>query len=149
MPRLPRTYLLYGGIIILACIDVILKILAIKNKLPQIRTGAINISYFANPGIAFSLPLPQTLTLIITGVLIVIFVLSYVRTRIPAIRLALLCALLGAISNFLDRLLTGFTTDYIILFSRSAINIADILIFTGVGYCAWYYQKADIAKRAS
>lgn len=149
MIQLSRIHFSHGGIIILACIDVVLKILAIKNELPKINTNVINISYFANPGIAFGLPLPQTFTLIITGALIITFVLSCVHTKIPAIRLALVCALLGATSNFLDRLLTGFTTDYIILFSRSAINIADILIISGIGYCVWYYQAADTTKRAS
>lgn len=107
------------------------------------------MAYFANPGIAFSIPLPQNITLGITGILIVALGVFFISTKEEKVQIALTAAILGATSNFFDRLLTGFTTDYIILFSRSAINIADILILGGIGYCAWYYQKADTLRRLS
>lgn len=103
-----------------------------------------SIAYFANPGIAFSIPLPQTFTLVITGSLIFLFAALFIRTQENRVKIALASALLGASSNFFDRLMTGYTTDYFIFFSRSAINIADILIVVGVGCCVWYYQNADI-----
>lgn len=136
--------ILYGCVVFFAILDGILKILAIHNKLPAIYNSIFSISYFANPGIAFSIPLPQTLTLIITGTLIIGFSTLFIQTNNPSLKIALATTILGASSNFIDRLLTGYTTDYFIFFTRSAINIADILIMIGIGYCAWYYQKADI-----
>lgn len=132
-----------------AGIDVVAKNIALAEKLPNIHLPFFRLAYFPNPGIAFSIPLPQTLTLLITGTLIVAFAAFLIKTKEPKLRIALTSALLGAASNFFDRVITGYTTDYIILFSRSAINIADILILAGMGYCAWYYQKADIKKRVS
>lgn len=127
--------------------DVYAKIQAIENKLPKISTPFVELAYFANPGIAFSIPLPQSLTLLITGILIVTLSVYLIKTPSANIRIALGTALTGAISNFFDRLITGYTTDYIIFFSRSAINIADLLIVAGMGYGAWYYQKADEKKK--
>lgn len=126
-----------------AVLDAIIKILAVHSSLPLIHTYFFSIAYFANPGIAFSIPLPQTLTLIITGTLIFGFSALFLHTKNASIKIALTSTILGASSNFIDRLITGYTTDYFIFFTRSAINIADILIIVGIGYCAWYYQKAD------
>lgn len=130
-----------------AIIDFVAKILAVQGKLPNNTFSFFQLSYFANPGIAFSIPLPQSLTLLITGALLVVFAALLVKTKHADIKIALTAAITGATSNFLDRLITGYTTDYFIFFSRSAINIADMLIIIGIGYCAWYYQKADEKKR--
>ncbi len=130
-------------------IDVIAKISAVKEKLPEIIFPFFHVAYFANPGIALSIPLPQTLTLLITGIFISMFIMLMIKTTNKKIRLALSMTLIGATSNFFDRLITGYTTDYLIFFSRSAINIADILILLGIGYCAWYYQKAETIKEGS
>lgn len=132
-----------GCVLFLVACDILFKSLALRSLLPHVTNSIFSIAYFANPGIAFSIPLPQSVTLIITGLLMIGFVALLIKSKRPDIKIALVCALLGAFSNFIDRLITGFTTDYFILFSRSAINIADILIIAGIGYCAWYYQKAD------
>jgi signal peptidase II len=46
--------------------------------------------------------------------------------------LALLLILAGAISNFIDRLLFGFVIDYLAFFSRSYLNLADLMIAAGM-----------------
>lgn len=117
--------------------------LAVHGSLPLVHSYFFSITYFANPGIAFSIPLPQTLTLIITGILIIGFSALLIQTKNSSLKIALTAAILGASSNFVDRLLTGYTTDYFIFFARSAINIADILVIIGIGYCTWYYQGTD------
>jgi len=131
-------------VLFFAILDGIFKILATHNGLPLIQSYLFSISYFANPGIAFSIPLPQILTLIITGTLILAFSAFFIHTKNATLKIALTSVILGASSNFIDRLLTGYTTDYFIFFTRSAINIADVLIIVGIGYCMWYYQKADM-----
>ena len=117
--------------------------LATHNSLPSVHSYPFSVNYFANPGIAFSIPLPQAFTLTITGALIIGFSALFIQAKKPCLKIALTTTILGASSNFIDRLLTGYTTDYFIFFHRSAINIADILIIIGIGYCVWYYQKAD------
>lgn len=136
--------ILYGCVLFFATLDGIFKILATHNKLPIIHNDIFSIDYFANPGIAFSIALPQTFILIVTGALIIGFSGLFIQTKNPAVKIALNAVILGASSNFIDRLITGYTTDYFIFFTQSAINIADILIVIGIGYCAWYYQGADI-----
>lgn len=135
--------ILYGCVLFFAALDATIKILAVHSVLPLVHTYFFSVAYFANPGIAFSIPLPQTFTLIITGTLIFGFSALFIQTKKASVRIALTSTILGASSNFVDRLITGYTTDYFIFFTRSAINIADILIIIGIGYCAWYYQKAD------
>jgi lipoprotein signal peptidase len=141
--------ILYGCVLFFACADILMKLFALQGNLPSVNTSFLTLAYFANPGIAFSIPLPQTLTLIITGGLIIAFIYSWITVKNQTLKIALTAAIVGAGSNFFDRLLTGYTTDYFILFSRSAINIADLLIITGIGYCAWYYQQADRQEEVS
>jgi len=38
----------------------------------------------------------------------------------------------------IDRFVNGFTTDYIIIFSRSVINLSDVLIVAGIIALLWY-----------
>ncbi len=135
--------ILYGCVLFFASLDIYFKFLANNNGLPEIAGNIFAIRFFANPGIAFSIPLPQFITLIITGTLIPLLTWKFFSLKNPKIKIALLATILGAGSNFFDRIYNNFTTDYFILFNTSAINIADILIITGILYCAWYYQSAD------
>jgi len=53
------------------------------------------------------------------------------RSR-PVVTVSALTIVLGAMGNLYDRLAYGFTVDYIILFGRSAINVSDLVIVSGV-----------------
>lgn len=87
-----------------------------------------------NPGIAFDLPIP--LPLVIAVSILIIGILVWVTKKnlktSPNISLFASFIILGAIGNLVDRIIHGFTTDYLLLFGRSVINISDILILTGV-----------------
>jgi signal peptidase II len=87
---------------------------------------------FQNEGIAFSLPLPGFISIAISIGLIVYFARSYLLAHAHAVKIAALCIVLGALSNLSDRILHGFVIDYLLFFQRSAINLADILILTGL-----------------
>ena len=58
--------------------------------------------------------------------------LSLIDRGQPLKRAALLTLILGASGNFFDRVMNGYTTDYLLLFGRSIINLSDILIVLGV-----------------
>ena len=60
----------------------------------------------------------------------------------PNITVATLMILIGALGNLYDRIVYGFTVDYIILFERSAINLSDIVIVTGVFFLLWLSRRA-------
>ncbi|MBT3230738.1 hypothetical protein HN358_03070 [Candidatus Uhrbacteria bacterium] len=102
-----------------------------------------------NYGIAFSIPIPIWATLVVSGIIIVsIFYLAikfYKETSVYAAPTILILA--GALNNFIDRIINGFTTDYLIFFNLSAINLADILIVSGVFITLWYSFSTDMKKR--
>lgn len=95
----------------------------------------IGFEYFTNPGVAFSLPVPGWLTLLITPIILLVFGLWAVQRKNKslgnAVTIALCLLATGAISNFIDRVLFGVTIDYLRLYT-SIINLADILIIIGV-----------------
>lgn len=91
---------------------------------------------FANYGVAFSLPIPNQITILIT--MPIIFLVSYLfftEWRKPVSDLSLTFAwfiiLAGAISNFTDRVLYSFVVDYFKIFT-AVINLADIMIVFGL-----------------
>ncbi len=90
--------------------------------------------YFNNPGVAFSLPIPQWFTLSITPfalLFIILFLIHCYSTKQNAYAFASLLIFCGALSNYIDRVIFGGTIDYIRI-ATGVINIADILITAGV-----------------
>jgi lipoprotein signal peptidase len=55
----------------------------------------------------------------------------------------------GALGNLFDRWLNGFTTDYIILFRTSAINLSDVLIVVGMLAFLWYHKGNPSERQTS
>jgi signal peptidase II len=95
-----------------------------------------------NFGITANIPIPQPITILVTVAAVSFF--SYEKFR--AIRdkkihasffLVLLIA--GALGNLYDRVALGFVRDWILLFHRSAINLADF--FIGIGLLGWIIMK--------
>ncbi len=124
--------------------DIVLKQYALT-ALPEITgpTAPIfDFALFKNPGVAFSAPIPLEIVTIVTG----IATLALLRTiwreyrDRPLIAVGALFMLLGATSNLVDRLIHGFTIDYLVVFSRSVINFSDILIVLGLFILLRYYQ---------
>ncbi|MBI4592190.1 signal peptidase II [Candidatus Uhrbacteria bacterium] len=97
---------------------------------PQILEFAIH----KNWGLAFDIPFRLEFiilfsTLIGIGLLHIAYKNRYSH---PDITLATGIIILGALGNLYDRVMYGFTVDYIILFARSAINLSDVVIVAGV-----------------
>jgi len=86
--------------------------------------------YFANPGIALSLPIPNSFLLIITPFILLALVILLARQKSPLPALGLILILGGAISNFLDRFLFGVTVDYIRV-ATGVFNLGDVMIVAG------------------
>ncbi len=87
--------------------------------------------YFPNPGIAFSLPIPNLVVIAATPVIMFMIGWWWVRQSDKKNWAAAALVLAGALSNFLDRYHLGITVDYFrILYS--VINLADIAIVLGI-----------------
>lgn len=123
-----RTLFVILGLL-LTVIDATMKWLS--PRLPATMTGIIDIGFHQNPGIAFDIFLP--LIVLVPASLIIIGALVFfgIRATHHLARVGATLAILGACNNLIDRLVDGFTTDYIILLQTSAINLADILIIGG------------------
>lgn len=94
---------------------------------------------FKNPGIAFSLPLPNGIIILITPFILIYLVLLLGKkinqsdNRLTTLGLTLILS--GAVSNYIDRILFGYTIDYIRILN-SVINLADVSIVLGVSILA-------------
>lgn len=98
--------------------------------------------YFANSGVAFNIPIPNTIIIFITP-LILFFLLQWgikKSATSPAIIPALIGIGGGAISNFIDRVLFGITIDYLRIFT-AIINLGDIMVVVGVAILLRSYWK--------
>lgn len=118
-------------------VDEFVKALALKS-FPDESTltdrDLINFAVHKNWGLAFDIPFRRELILLIS-LLIGYFLVRIAYKNIvrhPDLSFASLIILIGALGNVYDRIVYGFTVDYIIFFSRSAINVSDILIIYGV-----------------
>lgn len=97
---------------------------------------------FHNPGVAFGLPLPNTVVVVATLPILALLIVALqkkLRARAPLGQLCALCCLIaGAGSNFLDRLFYHATIDYLLIFT-GVFNLADFLIVAGL---LWYMLGA-------
>ncbi len=141
----PRAIISFKKIVCVASVveflDIIFKYLAIT-RLPEGGRVSfpVGLALHKNPGIAFDIEIPLSIILPLT-ILVVIGLIRFAhRHRItsPITSAAAITVVIGALGNAFDRLINGFTTDYLILFGRSAINLSDILILTGVVALLWY-----------
>lgn len=130
-------------------IDRYLKFLIFQTKQKiNIIDNILSFSFSKNYGIAFSLKIfsPEIIT-VITGAIIALlfFYLIYLnKNKFPSsIRLSLLAIILGALSNWLDRLLYGYVVDYLEILKLSVVNLADILISLGVIYLLFSTYKKN------
>lgn len=92
--------------------------------------------YMANPGIAFSLPFPNWLVVLVTPPIIFGMILwlmkSFQKKSSISYFLSLIFIISGALSNFIDRVLFAATIDYLRILT-GVINLADVMIVAGVG----------------
>ena len=140
-----------GLIFAIGVADAAFKAYAI-HALPDERTAnlqsVLSFALHRNPGIAFDIPVPLAIVLPITAVICIAFArVAYKQQNAnPSQALAALAAVIGALGNGLDRLINGFTTDYIILFQTSAINLSDVLILLGIVGVLWYDRRIPTTK---
>lgn len=142
-----KAFAIIIGAAIIAAFDALFKWIAIS-QLPDAdaTTGLfLRFALHKNPGITFDINIPLGLIAVLT-VIIASFLIYYAKKHYknnPILSAFALCILLGALNNFLDRIINGFTTDYIILFNLSAINLSDILILIGTAALLSYSNRKE------
>lgn len=123
-----------GAIVIL---DEWLKFSALQ-RLPEegslVDPGILEFAIHKNWGVAFDIPFRLEFLILVSIVIGLGLLRIAYKNRLahPDITLATGIIILGALGNLYDRIVYGFTVDYIILFARSAINLSDVVIVLGV-----------------
>ncbi|MDA1038492.1 MAG: signal peptidase II [bacterium] len=118
-------------------LDLIFKYIALQ-RLPE--AGSLFVKNFVsfglhkNEGIAFNIPVPHTILFTLTVVLLFFLgLLAYNhKDDENQITTGAIITIIGALANFFDRVVNGFTTDYILFANGSVINLADIVIVIGI-----------------
>lgn len=131
--------------------DVIAKYFAIQGAFHGQEKAIVGLGFFANTGVAFSLPVPLPFALAFTSIVTVGLAYSAYKQRItrPMASIYAMIAILGALNNGLDRALHQWTTDYIFIFQRLAINLSDVLVIIGILGYIWYSDAGERLPKSS
>ncbi|MDD2758166.1 MAG: signal peptidase II [Patescibacteria group bacterium] len=95
-----------------------------------------------NHGIAFGLPIPSALIIILSVPLLALVIYFLLKQTNALAQAGLFFILLGALSNLFDRIFYQHTLDYFLVLT-SLFNLADVMIVVGVGLCLWGMRKKD------
>ncbi|HJV32704.1 MAG TPA: signal peptidase II [Patescibacteria group bacterium] len=115
-------------------LDRLVKGVALSGAAREFVPGVLKFELFRNSGIAFSLPLGGPLVWILSvGILAAVSLMAAKEFRAGKAAHAGAFGLFvfGACSNLFDRVVYGYTVDYLIFFDRSAVNVADGMIVAG------------------
>ena len=99
-----------------------------------ILPGVVELRYFLNDGMAFSmLAGKQTLLIGMTSLMLLcVFLLLLLRKMGPWERISWTLILGGGVGNLIDRVVSGVVVDYVNFVNFAVFNFADICITTGV-----------------
>lgn len=152
-----KKYIKFIAIILLIAIffilDRYLKFIAInsfKNTSFNLIGDFLSFTFTSNYYIAFSLPFSGPALNILIA-LIIIFLFSYLFYSIrkynnDLLIVSFLLILIGAVSNFIDRVTLGYVVDYIYLKNFTVFNMADVYISCGAIISIASLNKKAISK---
>lgn len=127
---------------VLVAVDQLIKAWATDVLLPQeaiqVLPGIVELRYYLNNGMAFSmLEGRQTLLIGATSLMLaaVLLALLFYKKMTPLERVAWTLVLGGGVGNLIDRVCNGVVVDYInpLFINFAVFNFADICVCTGVG----------------
>ena len=138
--------------VFLLLVDRFLKILAIGGIFDQpiwILKNWFSLHFSPNPFIAFSLPVSGVILEVVIGLIILSLLYCFVvllKQRKLSVSVFLFFTIVGAMSNFFDRLRYGFVIDYFDLKYFTVFNLADLMIVGGV-LLLFFNQKTFLSKK--
>lgn len=97
-----------------------------------------------NPNVAFSIPISNAVSLLLTPLLLIIFIIFFLHAAKLDSRWAIAAfgfIVGGGLSNFLDRIVRGGVVDFIDLGFWPSFNLADSLITIGVLALLIFHDK--------
>ncbi len=132
-----RLYWLLIAIAFIVLIDEWVKfraLLTFPSESDLVNPSFFNLAVHKNFGLAFDLPFRLEFVIAISAVIGIILLHTAWKNRIirPDIAFSCLTIVIGALGNVYDRIVYGFTVDYLIFFGRSALNLSDLIIIFGI-----------------
>ncbi len=95
----------------------------------------VGLQLFKNYDFAFSLPLPQILIFVIYAVVLAV-IFRYIKNHFNSFDaksfLAWTFIVCGAVSNIVERVVTGYVKDFIYIIGGGIFNLADFYILFGI-----------------
>lgn len=109
----------------------------------------VRIILHENTGIAFSIPLPQTVIFLLILLLIFFggrYLLKELDLTKPLSVFTLTLIIGGTLGNLLDRFRFGYVIDFISVWKFPVFNVADAAITIGIITLTLFYGKIKIEK---
>jgi len=142
---------IFSLIAIFFILDRLLKKISLHDQAQrEIFKSVFKFSFTANQYIAFSLPIGGLFLIILVGGILLFFlfylIFLFYKKRYKEF-FGFLAVFLGALSNFIDRIVYSFVVDYFDLIYFTVFNLADVLIFLGSIFLIYFYFKDEINKK--
>ncbi len=127
---MPRRFLVISFILFI--LDRITKILALKLPAEGLFCSKeiFGINLYINKGIAFGIPLPQIISIILSVLILITLIHLLLKAKFNTFGLCLV--IIGAFSNILDKLTYNGIIDFITIKYMPIFNIADVYIVIGL-----------------
>jgi len=94
-------------------------------------TKQLGLNYYLNPGLAFGLPLPNVMNIVLTSAVLLLLIV-WLKRKLLFQLWPLILIYIGAISNLIDRIRFGGVIDYLIIPIWPVFNLADCYIVLGI-----------------
>jgi signal peptidase II len=141
--------------IVLAAIDQISKFAAtniLEGGKIEFLKGFFHFELSTNPGVAFGLPVPFLLILVLNVILLIAIIYFFhqdikIKNAISITSLSLILG--GAFGNIIDRLLIGEVIDFIGVYKWPFFNLADSFICLGILLLISFYAKINRVKQTN
>lgn len=142
---------IFSLIAIFFILDRLLKKISLHDQAQrEIFGNVFKFSFTANKYMAFSLPIGGLFLIILVGGILLFFlfylIFLFYKKRYKEF-FGFLAVFLGALSNFIDRIVYSFVVDYFDLIYFTVFNLADVLIFLGSIFLIYFYFKDEINKK--
>ena len=131
---------------LIAIIDQILKNLFYANQ--TIHKEVLLFSFYLTKNFGIITGIPFNFSQIVIIFIMVILLITIIQNKSYDLLVYFFLAVIGAVSNLIDKIRFGFVIDYTNIFNFSHFNIADLLIYIGCILMVYKLSKKS-AKQAT
>lgn len=127
----------------------------ILNKLPD--SGIyffknFELAFYKNYGVAFGITINRYIIVVMSFMIIIIlinYLQKYLKEKQFLLSFFIGLISIGAISNFMDRIIYNYIVDFISIWILPIFNLADLYITTGIIAIIFLYKKSPTKSEGS